>query len=36
MQAALENADGLGTVDLVVVLPKRWADYMRGMDKPSR
>ncbi len=36
MQAVLENADSLGPLDIVDVLPKRWADYLRGMDKPPR
>ncbi len=36
MQAVLENADSLSLMDLVEVLPKRWAEYVRGQDKPPR
>lgn len=36
MQAVLENADSLDPVDIVNVLPKRWADYIRGQNKPPR
>ncbi len=38
MQAVLENAKALSLepLDIVDVLPKRWAEYLRGQDKPPR